>query len=84
MVKSKLRLLSLMLHGSGAVGNITASAHAHMRHFYDAADWMIRHQDDKGGWPIPVPRKVSELRHDIVNKPKPVYLPCFAKPLCSK
>lgn len=57
--RSKLRLLSLSLNGSGSITNVTLASAEHLHHFYDAADWLLRHQDQQGGWSIPVPRKVS-------------------------
>ncbi|KAG0726059.1 D-glucuronyl C5-epimerase B [Chionoecetes opilio] len=56
--RSKLRLLSLTLSGSGSLTNVTVASAEHLHHFYDAADWLLRHQDQQGGWSIPVPRKV--------------------------
>ncbi|KAK8384878.1 hypothetical protein O3P69_014445 [Scylla paramamosain] len=56
--RSKLRLLSLSLNGSGSIANVTLASAEHLHHFYDAADWLLRHQDQQGGWSIPVPRKV--------------------------
>lgn len=57
--KAKVRLVSLELRGKGELRNISLSSNEHIRHFYDAADWLIKYQDERGGWPIPVARKVS-------------------------
>ncbi|RXG72932.1 D-glucuronyl C5-epimerase [Armadillidium vulgare] len=56
--KAKVRLVSLELRGKGELRNISLSSNEHIRHFYDAADWLIKYQDERGGWPIPVARKV--------------------------
>lgn len=54
---TKLKILTLTVNGHGSLDNITMSSSAHLRHFYDAADWLVRNQDDRGGWPIPVERR---------------------------
>ncbi|XP_071527790.1 D-glucuronyl C5-epimerase B [Panulirus ornatus] len=56
--RSKLRVMSLSLNGEGSVSNITLASAEHLHHFYDAANWLLKHQDEHGGWSIPVPRKV--------------------------
>ncbi|XP_042214711.1 D-glucuronyl C5-epimerase B-like [Homarus americanus] len=56
--RSKLTIVSLSLHGEGSVTNITLASAEHLHHFYDAANWLLKHQDEQGGWSIPVPRKV--------------------------
>ena len=44
----------IAVHGHGLLDNLTLSPSAHMDHFYDAARWLVRHQDSNGGWPITV------------------------------
>ncbi|GAB1602182.1 D-glucuronyl C5-epimerase-like [Argonauta hians] len=64
--KGKLRniivhITAITLHGQGQIDNITVSSAAHLDQFYDAANWLVKHQDDQGGWPIMVARKLSML-----------------------
>uniref|UniRef100_A0A1W7RAK8 heparosan-N-sulfate-glucuronate 5-epimerase n=1 Tax=Hadrurus spadix TaxID=141984 RepID=A0A1W7RAK8_9SCOR len=54
-----LRVRKIIIRGSGYIGSVNLASSAHLAHFYSAADWLIRHQDDKGGWPIKVTRKLS-------------------------
>lgn len=56
--RSKLNIVSLSVHGEGSIANITLASAEHLHHFYDAANWLLKHQDEQGGWSIPVPRKV--------------------------
>lgn len=56
--KSKLRVISIHLNGEGSLSNMTLASAEHLHHFYDAANWLLNHQDEQGGWSIPVPRKV--------------------------
>lgn len=37
----------------------------HISMFYSAADWLVRHQDANGGWPIGVHRKIASGRADL-------------------
>ena len=53
------RILRLEIHGQGQIDNITLSATAHLAQFYYAANWLVLNQDDKGGWPNMVTRKLS-------------------------
>lgn len=58
--KSKLKIISINLRGSGAVDNLTLSSSEHIQQFYDAAEWFVKHQDSEtGGWSIPVKRKLA-------------------------
>lgn len=52
------KVLGIRLHGHGWIDNITVSQSIHMEQFYDAANWLLRHQDERGGWPIMVPRRL--------------------------
>ncbi|XP_061887918.1 D-glucuronyl C5-epimerase B [Entelurus aequoreus] len=54
------RVVRLLLHGRGFVDNITISTTAHMAAFFAASDWLRRNQDERGGWPIMVTRKLGE------------------------
>ncbi|KAG7221764.1 hypothetical protein INR49_029147 [Caranx melampygus] len=54
------RVVRLVLHGRGFVDNITISTTAHMAAFFAASDWLVRNQDERGGWPIMVTRKLGE------------------------
>lgn len=54
------RLLRLRLRGNGAVDNLTLSDTAHLPQFYDAANWLVLHQEaETGGWPIGVTRRLA-------------------------
>ncbi|MEQ2167840.1 hypothetical protein GOODEAATRI_008141, partial [Goodea atripinnis] len=54
------RVVRLVLFGRGFVDNVTISTTAHMAAFFAASDWLARHQDERGGWPIMVTRKLGE------------------------
>ncbi|XP_030631730.1 glucuronic acid epimerase a [Chanos chanos] len=54
------RVVHLVLHGQGFIDNITISSTAHMAAFFAASDWLLRNQDERGGWPIWVTRKLGE------------------------
>ncbi|KAM9860810.1 D-glucuronyl C5-epimerase B [Aulostomus maculatus] len=54
------RVLRILLHGHGFIDNITVSTTAHMAAFFAASDWLVRNQDERGGWPIMVTRKLGE------------------------
>ncbi|KAK7912803.1 hypothetical protein WMY93_013014 [Mugilogobius chulae] len=54
------RVVRLMLHGRGSVDNVTISTTAHMAAFFAASDWLVRNQDERGGWPIMVTRKLGD------------------------
>lgn len=54
------RVVRLTLHGRGFVDNVTISTTAHMAAFFAASDWLVRNQDERGGWPIMVTRKLGE------------------------
>ncbi|KAJ8911450.1 hypothetical protein NQ315_013812, partial [Exocentrus adspersus] len=64
--RSKLKLINITLRGTGAIDNLTLSSSEHIQQFYDAAEWFVRHQDNNtGGWPIPVKRKLASGFHDL-------------------
>ncbi|NXS35689.1 GLCE epimerase, partial [Pomatostomus ruficeps] len=54
------RLLRLVAKGRGLLDNVTVSATAHMAAFFAASRWLLRNQDERGGWPIMVTRKLGE------------------------
>lgn len=54
------RVVQLVLRGSGFISNITVSSTAHMAAFFAASDWLLHNQDEHGGWPIKVTRKLGE------------------------
>lgn len=52
-------MINISLLGSGHFDNLTFATTEHIAHFYDAAEWFVRHQDAKtGGWSNPVKRKL--------------------------
>ncbi|KAL5014972.1 hypothetical protein ScPMuIL_009242 [Solemya velum] len=56
--KHSAKITAISFHGQGLLSNVTLASAAHLEHFYDAADWLVRHQDDQGGWPIMVKRNL--------------------------
>lgn len=54
------RVVKLFLHGHGMIDNITISTTSHMAAFFAASNWLVRNQDERGGWPIMVTRKLGE------------------------
>uniref|UniRef100_A0A9J8CZ41 heparosan-N-sulfate-glucuronate 5-epimerase n=1 Tax=Cyprinus carpio carpio TaxID=630221 RepID=A0A9J8CZ41_CYPCA len=54
------RVVQPVLRGSGFINNITVSSTAHMAAFFAASDWVLQNQDEHGGWPIKVTRKLRE------------------------
>jgi len=50
------RIIGLELRGSGRIDNVTVAPNGHLLQFYYAADWLVRHQDSRGGWKIMVSR----------------------------
>ncbi|XP_072320953.1 D-glucuronyl C5-epimerase B-like [Eucyclogobius newberryi] len=54
------RVVRLVLRGRGSVDNVTISTTAHMAAFFAASDWLVRNQDERGGWPIKVTRKLGD------------------------
>ncbi|XP_060116138.1 D-glucuronyl C5-epimerase [Heteronotia binoei] len=54
------RVVRLVVKGKGFLDNVTISTTAHMAAFFAASDWLVRNQDEKGGWPIMVTRKLGE------------------------
>ncbi|XP_067874223.1 D-glucuronyl C5-epimerase B isoform X2 [Heterodontus francisci] len=54
------KVIKLIAKGKGFIDNITITTTAHMPAFFAASDWLVRNQDEKGGWPIMVTRKLGE------------------------
>ncbi|KAG7315153.1 hypothetical protein KOW79_021241 [Hemibagrus wyckioides] len=54
------RVVKMVLHGRGAIDNVSISTTAHMAAFFAASDWLVKNQDERGGWPIMVTRKLGE------------------------
>nr|XP_003228610.1 PREDICTED: D-glucuronyl C5-epimerase [Anolis carolinensis]XP_008120483.1 PREDICTED: D-glucuronyl C5-epimerase [Anolis carolinensis] len=54
------KVVRLVVRGRGFLDNVTVSSTAHMAAFFAASDWLVRNQDERGGWPIMVTRKLGE------------------------
>ncbi|XP_008940383.1 PREDICTED: D-glucuronyl C5-epimerase [Merops nubicus] len=54
------RVVRLVAKGKGFLDNVTISATAHMAAFFAASNWLVKNQDERGGWPIMVTRKLGE------------------------
>ncbi|XP_069683353.1 D-glucuronyl C5-epimerase B [Periplaneta americana] len=64
--RSKLKVIGITFRGSGQLDNLTLSTSEHLSQFYDAAVWLVRHQDaSTGGWPNPVRRRVAPGMADL-------------------
>lgn len=57
---SLTEIQSITLHGRGSIDNISLAHTAHAQFFLAAAKWFLRHQNEKGNWPITVKRKVID------------------------
>ncbi|GAB0091759.1 D-glucuronyl C5-epimerase [Sergentomyia squamirostris] len=58
--RTEIRITRLSFVGSGAFDNVTLSTSEHIAHFYDAAEWFVRHQDGTtGGWANSVRRRLG-------------------------
>ncbi|XP_041378437.1 D-glucuronyl C5-epimerase B-like [Gigantopelta aegis] len=53
---SKITIITI--RGHGWLDNLTLASSAHLDGFYSAADWLVTHQNDRGGWPVMVRRKL--------------------------
>ena len=57
------RVVSVELRGEGYFDNLTLSSVApHARMFLRSADWFVGHQDRRGGWSVPVERRLADGR----------------------
>lgn len=66
MRRNELKVIRISLHGNGAFDNMTLSTSEHIQHFYDSAEWFVRHQNSSsGGWAIPVRRKLASGFEDL-------------------
>ncbi|GFO08136.1 D-glucuronyl c5-epimerase [Plakobranchus ocellatus] len=52
------RILEIRVHGHGWLDNLTLSSDVHMDQFFASAKWLVKHQDERGGWPIMVTRRL--------------------------
>ncbi|RUS71622.1 hypothetical protein EGW08_020614 [Elysia chlorotica] len=52
------KVLEIRLRGDGMLNNLELKSDVHKDQFFYTADWFVKHQDAKGGWPIPCPRKL--------------------------
>lgn len=60
--RTDVKVTAISFLGSGNFDNLTFATTEHIAQFYDAAEWFVRHQNQKtGGWPNPVKRKLSEF-----------------------
>ncbi|KAI8482163.1 hypothetical protein Bbelb_400510 [Branchiostoma belcheri] len=59
------RVSKVILQGEGRISNITMATSSHIPQFFDAADWFVRNQDDAGGWPINVVRKLVDGMQEL-------------------
>lgn len=58
-----LRLVSLGFRGELTVKQkITQRREQHSHAFYAAADWLVKNQNDRGGWSVPVERSIAERK----------------------
>ncbi|CAG7726961.1 unnamed protein product [Allacma fusca] len=76
ILKSKLILESIsisvpnVLEGPTArlyIDNMTLSTNEHLAQFFQAADWFVKTQDERGGWPIPVRRKFASDFYPVLE-----------------
>lgn len=65
--KSRFRITRILFKGKLYLDDVTISSSAHEYQFNVAAKWLVQNQDDKGGWPVQVTRKLSN--GELVLKP---------------
>ncbi|GFR63591.1 D-glucuronyl C5-epimerase [Elysia marginata] len=53
-----IKIIEVRLRGAGVLDNLELKTDVHRDQFFYSADWFVKHQDEKGGWPIPCPRKL--------------------------
>jgi len=53
------RLVSLSLEGNALISNFTIPSSIH-HHFKKATEWLLNNQDEIGGWPIKVTRRLGD------------------------
>ncbi|RWS26724.1 D-glucuronyl C5-epimerase-like protein [Leptotrombidium deliense] len=54
-----LKVIKFVFKGKALIDDVMLSSSAHEAHFKAAVNWLIENQDDSGGWPIQVTRKLS-------------------------
>ncbi|XP_048775492.1 D-glucuronyl C5-epimerase B-like [Ostrea edulis] len=57
-IKNAAQIAAICVRGHGVMDNVILSTHAHKNLFFDAANYFVRHQDPRGGWPVKVTRKL--------------------------
>lgn len=62
-----LRLSRITFSGKLLLDDVTLSSSAHETHFRVAAKWLVQAQDENGGWPVQVTRKLSN--GELILKP---------------
>lgn len=61
-----MKITHILLHGAGAIDNLTLSSSEHIKQFYNAAEWFVKYQNlETGGWAIPVKRKLAPGFQDL-------------------
>lgn len=54
-----VRFVSLSFRGEAYLDDLSQQSSAHNDHFFDGANWLLAHQDERGGLPITVRRSFS-------------------------
>ena len=57
---TRMRVVEIVLHGRGLLDDVVVQSTAHSELFYTAAQWLVKSQDEEGGWPIWVKRRLGE------------------------
>ncbi|KAK3105288.1 hypothetical protein FSP39_021688 [Pinctada imbricata] len=57
-IQKTTKIAAICLRGRGLLDNMTLSNNAHLDFFFDAANYLVRNQDYRGGWPIMVKRSL--------------------------
>lgn len=47
--RTEIKVTGIAFLGTGKFDNLTFSTSEHIAHFYDAAEWFVKHQDIKTG-----------------------------------
>lgn len=47
--RTEIKVTGIAFFGTGKFDNLTFSTSEHIAHFYDAAEWFVKHQDIKTG-----------------------------------
>ncbi|ESN98554.1 hypothetical protein HELRODRAFT_142574, partial [Helobdella robusta] len=58
-------LSGLELRGSGRILNLKLTNNIHSQIVFQVSDWLVKNQDQYGGWPIPVERKFPGLKKKL-------------------